>query len=126
MTFLLQTIVFSRASDLADCLARATSDPDLQVLRVKNRLSRAFDSRGTAGYRDVAINFRFTRQSPAGAAAAVAGKTAGALGRGGGGGGGEEGCGHVCELLLLLLPFAEVKCESGHARYVQYRNAMGF
>ena len=112
-----QTIVFSRASDLADCLARAASDPDIQLLRVKNRLSRAFDSGGTAGYRDVAINFRFTWKSPAAAAADKAtGRTccSGA------------GHGHVCELLLLLLPFAEVKCESGHARYVQYRNAMGF
>ena len=31
---------------------------------------------------------------------------------------------HVCELQLQLLAFARVKSDSGHARYVAWRNAM--
>jgi hypothetical protein len=32
---------------------------------------------------------------------------------------------HVCELQLQLLDFARIKSDSGHRRYVAWRNAMG-
>jgi hypothetical protein len=33
---------------------------------------------------------------------------------------------HVCELQLQLASFTRIKSESGHQRYVAWRNAMGF
>jgi hypothetical protein len=57
------------------------------VLRVKNRFTLAYDSGLSAGYRDVGINLRVrTRGTRALGAAA-----------------------HVCELQLILRPFAELK-----------------
>lgn len=38
----------------------------------------------------------------------------------------EQGlAGHVCEVQLLLKPFAQTKSQQGHARYVVFRNALG-
>ncbi len=55
-------------------------------------------ARTPAGYRDVALYVRLTALGPES---------------------------HVCELQLQLLCFARVKSDSGHRRYVSWRNALG-
>ena len=82
-----QSLVYVDAAGVAACLAAVRADPEARVLRVKNRLDPADDARGSAGYRDVALNVRLET------AAAVA------LGVDG----------HVCELQLLLRPYADIK-----------------
>ena len=54
---------------------------------MKNRLDPSYDAAASGGYRDVALNVRI-----ASAAAAALGVD-----------------GHVCEVQLLLRPFAEIK-----------------
>ena len=99
--------MFDRLGDVAECLRAVLADPDLEVVRVKNRFARRYPTAVTAGYRDLSVQVRL-----AGAAAA--------------GAGGGLAAGHICELQLLLVPFARVKGQSGHRRYIDYRNAMGF
>jgi hypothetical protein len=83
-----QSIVFRCGGDLAACVRAVAADPDVAAVRVKNRLHpRHGDAAATAGYRDVRVSLR------------VATAEAAALGV----------AGHVCELQLLLLPFAEIK-----------------
>ena len=97
--------MFESLAGLSACLRAILADPDLDVVRVKNRHARAYPSAASAGYRDVGLQLRL-----AGAAAAAVPADA---------------AGHVCELQLLLLPFARVKSESGHRRFIAFRNAMG-
>ena len=64
------------------------ADPDIQIVRVKNRLDPAYDTAKSAGYRDVMVNLM------------LRGLMVGALGLDG----------HVCEvtprcLNLVFLPF---------------------
>ncbi len=82
-----QSIVFDRIEDIVQCLETMTNDTEAIVIRVKNRLDHSYDSSLSAGYRDVALNVR------------IATKDSIELGI-------ET---HVCELQLLLRPFAELK-----------------
>ncbi len=67
---------------------------------MKNRLRPDYNSKSTAGYRDVLLNLRMA--------------TAEAR---------ELGVDNlVCELQLHLLPFAVLKNDGGHERYVAFRN----
>jgi hypothetical protein len=100
-----QSLVFESLADLTACLRAVLADPELDVVRVKSRYAQSYPAAASAGYRDVGLQVRL-----AGAAAAAAGPAA---------------AGHVCELQLLLLPFARVKSHSGHRRYIAFRNAMG-
>ena len=82
-----QSIVFESVGDVTACLAAIRADPEVVVLRVKNRLDPGYDSAASAGYRDVALNIRLV---------------------------GPEACSlgvetHVCELQLILRPIAELK-----------------
>eukprot|EP00281_Chroomonas_sp_CCMP1168_P027572 CAMPEP_0206243766 /NCGR_PEP_ID=MMETSP0047_2-20121206/17784_1 /ASSEMBLY_ACC=CAM_ASM_000192 /TAXON_ID=195065 /ORGANISM="Chroomonas mesostigmatica_cf, Strain CCMP1168" /LENGTH=266 /DNA_ID=CAMNT_0053668911 /DNA_START=42 /DNA_END=839 /DNA_ORIENTATION=+ len=51
-------IVFNSLSDLTMCLGQIVTDSEIQVVRIKNRLSTSYNAAITAGYRDVAINFK--------------------------------------------------------------------
>ena len=82
-----QCIVFQDGLDLVRCLRAIGDDSEVVIVRVKNRLDPRYDTRASAGYRDVLVNLRM--QTPATAALGMAG--------------------HVCEVQLLLLPFAEIK-----------------
>ena len=121
---MLQCIVFDQIGDLTACLRTMLADPDVEVLRVKNRFAARYDAEHTAGYRDVAVNLRVLAAalpSPAPGAESAAWEA-------------ESdqqtipspAAEHVCEVQLLLLPFMEAKCDSGHRRYIAYRNAMAF
>ena len=53
-----QSLIFDDPREVAACLRAVAADPAVAILRVKNRLSPAYDSRRSAGYRDVALNLR--------------------------------------------------------------------
>lgn len=82
-----QCIVFEDLADLAACLQSIRIDPDVRVVRVKNRLADSYDVGLSAGYRDVVMNMRLTST-----AASVRGVD-----------------GHICEVQLLHRLFAELK-----------------
>ena len=82
-----QCIVFQKGQDLVRCLGAIGSDPDVVLMRVKNRLDPLYDAKASAGYRDVLVNLRVETAETARLCVA----------------------GHVCEVQLLLLPFAMIK-----------------
>ena len=95
-----QSIAFKDGRDLVYCLQIILAYPEAKVLRVKNRMDPRFESTLSAGYRDLNLNLQLS--TPESRAVCV-----------------DE---HVCELQLLLVPFAEIKSDQGHKRYIEYRN----
>ena len=95
-----QAIVFEELKDISACLGSITADPDVAILRIKNRLDPDYDSDLSGGYRDVNVNLRFA--SPFAALLGI--ET------------------HVCELQLILRGVAELKSDEGHRNYVEGRN----
>lgn len=96
-------IAFESVKDLNECVVVIAKDAEeklVHVVRLKNRLSPQHDSTTTAGYRDVAMNLVLCSED------AVRYRVSS----------------HVAELQLILLPFAKVKTNEGHQRYVQFRN----
>ena len=51
-----QCLVYETPAQLADALRAIYQDPEVRVVRVKNRLSTLYDATPTAGYRDVLVN----------------------------------------------------------------------
>jgi hypothetical protein len=98
-----QSIIFESPGDISACLAAIATDPAVSLARIKNRLNPQYDAAKSAGYRDVAINLR------------MVGQEARNLNL-------DE---HVCEVQLILKAFAELKNDSGHSRYVAFRNLRG-
>jgi hypothetical protein len=50
-----QSIVFTSVAGLLGCLRLLVEDPEVRVLRIKNRLARCHSASDTAGYRDVQV-----------------------------------------------------------------------
>jgi len=98
-----QSIIFDSVGDVADCLQLILSDPDVSVVRLRNRLDPGYDSAQSAGYRDVSLNLRLSTPDSAGLGLDT----------------------HVCEVLLLVRGFAEIKNAAGHKRYIDFRNRRG-
>ena len=46
-----QAIIFRDLESLARCLERIEADPDVEVVRIKNRYYTSYDADETAGYR---------------------------------------------------------------------------
>ena len=65
-----QAVVYDAPGALAAGLRAAARDPEVALVRVKNRLRRGYDAAATAGYRDVIVNLRL--RSDAARAAGVA------------------------------------------------------
>ena len=84
-----QSIVFAEVSDLLMCLQIVAADTSIVLERIKNRMCPGSSAKETAGYRNVALNLRIVC-----AEANLLGVT-----------------GHICEVQLLLLPFAELKVQ---------------
>ena len=82
-----QSIVFDSAVDVAACIRAVRGDSDARIVRIKNKLDPAFDAGPYGGYRDVALNLRLS--TPATVRLGLES--------------------HVCELQLLLRPYAEIK-----------------
>ena len=95
-----QTAVFPDVASLTQCMVAIDSDPEVELVRIKNRMDQHYDSRHSAGYRDVNINLRIT--SPAAIHLGV--NT------------------HICEVQLVLLPVAQLKSKGGHSNYIICRN----
>lgn len=68
-------------------------DPEVRLLRVKNRLTLDYDESITAGYRDVAFNMALNTMF-----------------------------GFVFEVQLILKSFYKLKSDEGHAGYRKYRD----
>ena len=82
-----QSIIFDTADGVARCLRAINSDAEARLVRVKNRLDPDYESDASAGYRDVPVNLRLDTHHSR-----------------------DLGLdSHVCELQLLLRPFAELK-----------------
>jgi hypothetical protein len=82
-----QTVVFKKVEGITACISLIAADPEVRVMRIKNRLDPAYDARRSAGYRDVAVNLQI-----------VSAQTK------------ELGIdNHVCELQLMLQEVAELK-----------------
>jgi len=92
------SIVFKSLQDLILCFRTIADDASVVIERVKNRLSPAYESKLTAGYRDVCINLRMV-----GAQAQALGSEL-----------------HLCEVQLLLLEFAELKTVERRKRFAAF------
>ncbi|EKX49398.1 hypothetical protein GUITHDRAFT_104927 [Guillardia theta CCMP2712] len=95
-----QCIVFERLQDLCDCLDRILEDPELVVMRIKNRLDPSYNSRTTGGYRDVVMNVRVVTERTRELGVA----------------------GHICELQMITREFMDKRTVEGHKLYVAFRN----
>jgi hypothetical protein len=82
-----QSIIFESIDDLATCLRTIDNDPDVHILRIKNRLDPNYNSLTTAGYRDVELNMLISNQATVDLGINT----------------------HVCEMQLIHQPYAELK-----------------
>jgi hypothetical protein len=73
--------------DLFDCLRIIEADPEILLVRIKNRMEPAYNAQTSGGYRDVSLNLRIISALASSFAVDA----------------------HVCEVQLVLRPFAEVK-----------------
>mmetsp|Transcript_60146 Transcript_60146/g.159854 ORF Transcript_60146/g.159854 Transcript_60146/m.159854 type:complete len:757 (+) Transcript_60146:2012-4282(+) len=99
-----QSVIFDDMAGIARCLSVLCADSEVVLLRLKNRLDPSYDAaRLSGGYRDIAINLRIVNAQTMDLGIDT----------------------HVCELQLLIRPFAELKSDEGHKRYVTFRNLRG-
>jgi hypothetical protein len=94
------SLFFDSFADLTQALGVIVTDFDIKVERLKSRMRLDFDSKQTAGYRDVMLNMRVCTKETA-----MLGIDA-----------------HICELQLVLKSFGELKTAQGHSRYVMWRD----
>lgn len=94
-----QCIVFENVNDMLSAVQFLCNDPDIQVQRIKNRLSASYDA-SLFGYRDILVNCCITSNAAHQLRLS----------------------GHVCELQLILRQFMDHKTLEGHKRYVEFRN----
>ena len=92
-----ERIVFCEPAHMLQCLEAIRRDPEVHVVRVKNRLHDSFDASATAGYRDIMLNLRIETQETRRLGIEA----------------------HVCEVRMGLLPFERLRLEAewhlGHA-----------
>ena len=82
--------MFQDIARITDCIKSIGQDPDIQIVRIKNRLDPAFDARQSGGYRNVAINLRIKTAQTIALGIDL----------------------HICSLQLLLQAMAEIKVYS--------------
>lgn len=95
-----QCIVFESLGDMIQAVETLRQDPEIEIKRVKNRLSPSYDASLSLGYRDVLFNVSIN--SPATRELGISD--------------------HVCELLFILQNYMDHKSALGHKRYVEFRN----
>ena len=93
-------VVCRSIAQVNSVLQAIAQDPDVALLRCKNRLHPKYNGKATAGYRDLSLNLAFT--SPEAARLGLDGV--------------------VCEVQLLVQAFYEVKTDEGHANYRKFRD----
>jgi hypothetical protein len=82
-----QSIYFDSIADICSCLLAMSQDPDIALVRIKNRFNPALQSVESAGYRNLAVNLRVDTPE----ARALGIET------------------HICEVQLLLISMAAIK-----------------
>jgi hypothetical protein len=95
-----QNVVFDTIPDMTSMMGALHNDPEIKVIRVKNRMATAYDSSLTCGYRDVLVNLCLQNDITKYFNINV----------------------HICELQLVLKEVVEVRTMNGHNRYVAFRN----
>jgi len=94
------SIVFPTVSELTTCLECIYEDEQVELVRLRSRMTNDDLAHRSAGYRDVCVNLRIINQDTV-----------------------AVGCeNHVMEVQLLLQPIAAIKHDKAHLRYVHYRN----
>lgn len=94
------SIVFDSLESLIAVLKRIRDDERVAILQVKNRLSLEFNSKLSAGYRNVALSLILVDDFTAENDIEL----------------------HICELQLGLSIIEEIKKDDGHQRYVAWRD----
>jgi hypothetical protein len=95
-----QTVVFDTIPDITVMIGALHNDPEIKVIRVKNRMATDYDSSLTCGYRDVLVNLCLQNDITRYFNIDM----------------------HICELQLVLKDVVEVRTMNGHNRYVAFRN----
>jgi hypothetical protein len=95
-----QTVVLDTIPDITAMMGALHNDPEIKVIRVKNRMATAYDSSLTCGYRDVLVNLCLQNDITRYFNIDM----------------------HICELQLVLKEVVEVRTMDGHNRYVAFRN----
>jgi hypothetical protein len=95
-----QAVVFDTIPDMTLMIGALHNDPEIKVIRVKNRMATSYDASRTCGYRNVLVNLclqnDITRYFNINM--------------------------HICELQLVLKEVVEVRTMNGHTCYVAFRN----
>ena len=94
------SIVCSTVEQVVRVLSAIVRDPRVRIIRTKNRFDTRYNAVETAGYRDFGMNLQLVE--------------------GGGGGGGS--CSQIFEVQIQLQGFYDLKTDTGHAKYAQYRD----
>ena len=95
-------IIFDTTGALIETLKRINNDARVSILQIKNRLDVNYDSRESAGYRNVSLSL-----------IVVDAETM------------ESGVeAHICELQLCLSIIEDIKKAEGHRRYVKWRDML--
>ncbi len=88
-------IIFNDTMDIVVCLRMINADPDIRVVRVKNRLDTDYKASISRGYRDVMINLQISNELTKALGVDL----------------------HVCEVQLIPQQFAQLKVHSYYSNY---------
>ena len=98
-----ERIVFDTIRDLTDCLMALSGEEAVEIVRIKSTMtSEGQDGQISSGFRFVSVNLRIHTEETI------------------------RLCinGHVCELQLVLLPFAQALTHHRHSQYTSCRNSV--
>jgi len=98
-----QMLIFDNFSSLVDFIIVLQQDPQVEVVRVKNRFDSKYDSWVTYGYRDVNLNLKVSTEETRMLGVDM----------------------QICELQLALRCFADLRRKTGHKQYIIFRNLRG-
>ena len=94
------SISFDTLEALLRCVQRLRADPTIGILQIKNRFDPSYDSAASAGYRNMSLSFVVADAYTMGLSVEH----------------------HICELQLGLSELDAFKNDSGHTKYVRWRN----
>lgn len=94
-----QSIIFEHFIDLFTCLEDIASDPEVEVVRVVNRLDPSYSGDDTLGYRHIKINLRVTTKETRRLLLDS----------------------HICEVQLTVAELRQLVTEEEHARFLDFR-----
>lgn len=97
------SINFSTVDGLLEAVERIKADERVAVLKFKNRFDASYDSRDSAGFRNVALSLILVDEFTVSRGIDM----------------------HICELQLGLKFIDIIKNDNGHRRYVEWRDMLG-